>query len=108
MLGIRRKKLPGAVKNLKELSQTVQEIKVAIEDEDIEKMTKGFDDLIDSKKYGEQMIETFFEEHREIRLWKIRLKDHGVEFLQDNKKKMLNVFDNIETSVTKQLRNEIA
>ncbi|MDX1533574.1 MAG: tetratricopeptide repeat protein, partial [Nitrosopumilaceae archaeon] len=107
ILGIRRKKLPGAVKNLKELSQTIQEIKVAIEDEDIDKMTEGFDDLIDSKKYGEQMIEQFFEEHREIRLWKIRLKDHGVEFLQDNKKKMLNVFDNIETAVTKQLRNEI-
>ena len=108
LLGIRRKKLPGTVKNLKELSQTIQEIKIAIEEEDIEKISKGYDDLIDSKKYGEQMIEQFFEEHREIRLWKIRLKDHGIEFLQDNKKKMLNVFDNIETSVTKQLRNEIA
>ena len=108
LLGIRKKKLPGTVKNLKELSQTIQEIKVAIEDEDIEKISKGYDELIDAKKYGEQMIEQFFEEHREIRLWKIRLKDHGIEFLQDNKKKMLNVFDNIETSVTKQLRNEIA
>ncbi len=108
LLGIRRKKLPGTVKNLKELSQTIQEIKIAIEEEDIDKISKGYDDLIDSKKYGEQMIEQFFEEHREIRLWKIRLKDHGIEFLQDNKKKMLNVFDNIETSVTKQLRNEIA
>ena len=108
LLGIRRKKLPGTVKNLKELSQTIQEIKIAIEEEDIEKISKGYDELIDSKKYGEQMIEQFFEEHREIRLWKIRLKDHGIEFLQDNKKKMLNVFDNIETSVTKQLRNEIA
>ena len=108
MLGIRRKKLSGAVKNLKELSQTIQEVKVGIEEEDLQKISSGFDDLIDSKKFGEQMIEQFFEEHREIRLWKIRLKDHGVEFLQDNKKKMLNVFDNIETAVTKQLRSEIA
>lgn len=108
LLGIRRKKLSGAVKNLKELSQTIQEVKVGIEEEDLQKISSGFDDLIDSKKFGEQMIEQFFEEHREIRLWKIRLKDHGVEFLQDNKKKMLNVFDNIETAVTKQLRSEIA
>lgn len=108
ILGIRRKRLPSSVKNLKELSQTIQEIKNAIEEEDIEGITRGYDELIDSKKYGEHMIEQFFEEHREIRLWKIRLKDHGVEFLQDNKKKMLNFFDNIETSVTKQLRSEIA
>lgn len=108
LLGIRRKKLPGAVRNLKEMSQTIQDIRAAIEDRDIEKITRGFDDMIDPKKHGEQMIEQFFEEHREIRLWKIRLKDHGIEFLQDNEKKMLNVFDNIETAVTKQLRSEIA
>ena len=53
------------------------------------------------------MLEQFFEEHREIRLWKIRLKDRGINYLQDNKQKMLNLFDNIEVVVTKQLRTEI-
>ena len=53
------------------------------------------------------MHEQFFEEHREIRLWKIRLKDRGINYLQDNKQKMLNLFDNIEVVVTKQLRTEI-
>jgi hypothetical protein len=53
------------------------------------------------------MIEQFFEEHRDVRLWKIRLKDRGLGYLQENKQKMLNVFDNIEAAVTKQLRNEI-
>ncbi len=53
------------------------------------------------------MIEQFFEEHREIRLWKVRLKDRGVDYLKDNKQKMLDLFDNIEVSITKKLRNEI-
>ena len=48
------------------------------------------------------MIENFFDEHREIRLWKIRLKDRGENYLIDNQEKMLELFDvgNIETTVT--------
>ena len=53
-------------------------------------------------------IEKFFEEHREIRLWKIRLKDRGEDYIIDNKDKMLEVFDNIEVTITKKLRDEIA
>ena len=107
LLGIKQKKLPGAVQNLKQLSHTIQAIKSSIEEEDVEKTIENFEPLIDSTKCGSQMIELLFEEHREVRLWKIRLKDRGLIYLQDNKQKMLNVFDNIEVTVTKQLRNEI-
>jgi hypothetical protein len=54
------------------------------------------------------MIDQFFEEHREIRLWKIRLKDRGLIYLQENKQKMNDLFDNIEAIVTQKIRNEIA
>ena len=107
LLGIKMKKLPGVVKNLKQLSHAIQAVKSSIEEEDVEKTIENFEPLIDPTKYGQEMIEQFFEEHREIRLWKIRLKDRGLFYLQDNKQKMLNVFDNIEVTVTKQLRNEI-
>lgn len=106
ILGITRKKLPGSVKNLKDLVQTVQEVKDSVESEDIDNVIKLFDEFISSDKLGAVMIEQFFEEHREIRLWKIRLKDRGVDYLKENKKKMGDVFDNIEASITKRLRNE--
>ena len=67
-----------------------------------------FEEFIDPTKSGEQMIENFFEEHREIRLWKIRLNDRGEEYIIDNKDKMLEIFDNIEVTITKKLRDEIA
>ena len=54
------------------------------------------------------MIDQFFEVHREIRLWKIRLKDRGIDYLKDNKQKMLDAFDNVEASVTQKLRNEVS
>ncbi len=107
LLGIKQKKLPGAVKDLKQLSQAIQNVKSSIEDEDVERTIENFNPFIDTSKCGTQMIEQFFEQHRDIRLWKIRLKDRGLFYLQDNKQKMLNVFDNIVVTVTKPLRSVI-
>ena len=108
LFGITRKQLPTPVKNLKELSLAIQTARESIENEDIEKTMEVFEEFIDPKKSGEQMIEQFFDEHREIRLWKIRLKDRGVDYLIENKDKMLNLFDNIEVTITKKLRSEIS
>lgn len=107
LLGITRKKLPGSIKNLKDLVQSIQEVKSAIDSEDLESTIKSFDEFIDSDKSGGVMIEQFFEEHREIRLWKIRLKDRGIDYLKENKQKMITMFDNVEASITKRLRNEV-
>ena len=108
LFGITRKTLPKPVKNLKELSQAIHDVKEAIEEENAEKAEEIFDVFIDPAKSGEQMIENFFDEHREIRLWKIRLKDRGADYIIENKEKMLTLFDNIEVTITKKLRNEIS
>ncbi|MGV7226627.1 MAG: tetratricopeptide repeat protein [Nitrosopumilus sp.] len=108
LFGITKKTLPKPVKNLKQLSQAIHSVKESIEEEDVEKTIEIFEEFIDPTKSGEQMIENFFDEHREIRLWKIRLKDRGADYLIDNKEKMIVLFDNIEGTVTKKLRNEIA
>ena len=108
LFGITRKKLPAPIKNLKEISQAIQLVKEAIEEEDVQKTMQIFEEFIDPNKSGEQMIEQFFDEHREIRLWKIRLKDRGEDYLIENKDKMILLFDNIEAAITKKLRSEIS
>lgn len=108
LFGITKKTLPKPVKNLKELSQAIQDVKEAIEEGNAEKAEEIFDVFIDPAKSGEQMIENFFDEHREIRLWKIRLKDRGEDYIVENKEKMLTLFNNIEVTITKKLRNEIS
>jgi len=108
VFGITKKKLPKPVKNLKAMSQAIQSAKEAIEEGNVEKTISVFEEFIDPSKSGEQMIENFFEEHREIRLWKIRLKDRGEDYIIDNKDKMLQVLENIEVTITKKLRDEIA
>ena len=108
LFGITRKTLPKPVKNLKELSHAIQEVRESIEEEDVEKTIEIFDEFIETNRSGEQMIENFFDEHREIRLWKIRLKDRGVDYLTENKEKMLDLFENVEVTITKKLRNEVS
>lgn len=108
LFGITKKTLSRPVKNLKQLSQAIQSVKEAIEEENTDKTIEIFDEFIDPTKSGEQMIENFFDEHREIRLWKIRLKDRGADYFTDNKEKMIILFDNIEGTVTKKLRDQIS
>ena len=108
LFGITRKTLPKPVKNLKELSSAITSVKESIEEEDVEKTIEIFEEFIDPTRSGEHMIENFFDEHREIRLWKIRLKDRGVDYLIENKEKMIVLFENVEVTITKQLRNKIS
>ena len=71
-------------------------------------MREFFDEFIETDRSGQEMIDNFFDEHREIRLWKIRLKDRGVDYIIDNKEKMLDLFDNVESTITKKLREKVA
>ena len=107
MLGIPSKALPKPVKNLKSLAEAIQLIKSSIEEEELEKTIEYCNLFVDPDKCGQEMIDGFLEEHREVRLFKIRLKDKGIDFLRDNKKKMLAMFENMEISVTKKLRSDL-
>ncbi len=107
LFGVTKKTLSRPVRNLKDLGLAIQSVKETIEDRDVKRTMNVFDELT-TEKFGEQMIEMFLDEHREIRLWKIRLKDRGKDYLETNKDKMLTMFENIEVTITKKLRNEIA
>ena len=107
MLGIPTKSLPRPVKNLKNLAEAIQLMKSSIEEEELEKTIEYCNLFVDPTKCGQEMIDDFLEQHREVRLFKIRLKDKGIDFLQDNKKKMLAMFENMEMAVTKKLRSDL-
>jgi len=108
MLGIPSKSISKPIKNLKNLAEALQLIRTSIDEEEVEKTIEYCNLFIDTEKCGKEMIDDFLEEHREVRLIKIRLKDKGVDFMQDNKKKMLSMFENMEISVTKKLRSDLA
>lgn len=106
LFGTTKKTNPLLIQHLKEISEAVQAVKSAIEKGDVNEVIAKMDVFIDPSKRGAQMIEHFFEEHRDIRLFKIRLTDKGYEYLQANKQKMIDLFDHIESQTTKKLRSE--
>jgi tetratricopeptide (TPR) repeat protein len=106
--GTTKKSQPIVIQNLKEINEAVHATKTAIENGDIKEIISKLDVFIEPSKKGGQMIEYFFEEHRDIRLFKVRLTDKGSEYLQANKQKMIELFDNIEMMITKKIRNEAA
>jgi len=69
MLGIPRKSLPKPVKDLKNLAEAIQLIKTTIGDEELEKTMEYCNLFINPEKCGQEMIDDFLEEHREIRLF---------------------------------------
>ncbi|RNJ77744.1 MAG: tetratricopeptide repeat protein [Nitrosopumilus sp. H13] len=108
IFGITRKKVPKPVKNLKEMIQSIHAAREAIEEKNVEKAMDVFEEFIDPARSGQHMIDSFFDAHREIRLWKIRLKDRGEDYLVDNREKMLVLFENVEAAITKNIRSKIS
>jgi hypothetical protein len=45
------------------------------------------------------MIEQFFDEHRDVRLYHIRIKDRGQEYLNSHKTDLINLLSEIDAKV---------
>src|SRR6266540_1061398 len=98
-------KRSGFLSTRKEFLAPVQEIKEILEslDKAVEEVKNGnlaltleaLDQLISPVKHGNTLIEQFFEQHRDLRLFRIRLENRGQEYLISHKSEILQVLTNI-------------
>ena len=89
----------------KEYSAPIQEIKDIIEilDKSIESVKNGdlnptvdsFGQLTNPSKHGNTMIEQFFDQHRDLRLYQARLADKGQEYLDSHKSELTSLLEDI-------------
>ena len=89
----------------KEYSAPIQEIKDIIEilDKSIESVKNGdlnqtmdsFEQLTNPSKHGNTMIEQFFDQHRDLRLYQARLNDKGQEYLDSHKSELTTLLEDI-------------
>lgn len=89
----------------KEYSAPIQEIKDIIEilDKSIESVKNGdlnqtvdsFGQLTNPSKHGNTMIEQFFDQHRDLRLYQARLADKGQEYLDSHKSELTILLEDI-------------
>ena len=95
----RTKTLSAPVQQLRDISEILGEAKMAIERGDLDATTNNFELLINPNKHGAAMIEQFFDDHRDLRLYQIRLKDRGLEYLNSHKAELLNLVENLDAKV---------
>jgi tetratricopeptide (TPR) repeat protein len=100
-----RAAVTGPVQQLRELSEHIAKTKHVVEKGDLEGSISSMAKLIDPKEFGSMLIESFFEEHRDLRVYQIRLKDKGQDYLNANRGNIIELLTNIEAKVNEKSRH---
>jgi len=93
------KEVYAPLQQLRDISQIVNRAKDSVEKGEVDATLDSFDQLISPAKHGSAMIEQFFDEHRDLRLFQIRLKDKGQEYLNSHKPDLIRLLSDIDAKV---------
>ena len=87
------------VQQLKDISEILAKMRDSVEQGDVQATIGYFDKLINPSIHGSTMIEKFFNEHRDLRLYQNRLKDKGQEYLNSHKADFIKLMIEIDSKV---------
>ena len=87
------------VQQLKDISVILAKMRESVEQGDVQLTIGYFDKLINPSIHGSTMIEKFFNEHRDLRLYQNRLKDKGQEYLNSHKSDFIKLMIEIDSKV---------
>jgi tetratricopeptide (TPR) repeat protein len=95
----RSKVISAPLQELKDISEIIGTAKISVEKGDLQITTESLEKLINPAQHGNAMVEQFFDEHRDLRLYHIRLKDRGQEFLNSHKIDLIDLLSEIDAKV---------
>jgi tetratricopeptide (TPR) repeat protein len=87
------------VQQLKDISEILAKMRDSVEQGDVQTTMAYFEKLINPSFHGSTMIERFFNEHRDLRLYQNRLKDKGQEYLNSHKSDFIKLMIEIDSKV---------
>jgi Flp pilus assembly protein TadD len=93
------KEVSAPVQQLRDIVEVVGKAKESVEKGDVNTTVECFDQLINPSKHGAAMMEQFFDEHRDLRLFQIRLKDRGPEYLNSHKPDLIKLLTDIDAKI---------
>jgi hypothetical protein len=93
------KQVSAPMQQLKDIKEVLGKAKESIEKGDLTETLQCFDELVSPAKHGSAMMEQFFDAHRDLRLYKIRLQDKGQEYLNAHKSDLIDLITKIDHSV---------
>ena len=93
------KEISAPVQQLKDIIEIIGRAKDSVEKGDVNSTIQDFDSLINPMKHGSAMIEQFFDEHRDLRLFQIRLKDKGQDYLNSHRSDLIKLLTDIDSKI---------
>jgi Flp pilus assembly protein TadD len=93
------KEVSAPVQQLRDIVEIIGKAKESVERGDVNTTIECFDQLINPTKHGTAMMEQFFDEHRDLRLFQIRLKDRGPEYLNSHKPDLIKLLTDIDAKI---------
>jgi tetratricopeptide (TPR) repeat protein len=90
------KEVSAPVQQLKDIREVLGKARESIEKGDLAGTLTSLDELVTPTKHGSAMMEQFFDDHRDLRLYKIRLHDKGQEYLNSHKSDLVELITKID------------
>lgn len=87
------------IQQLRDISELLDKSRDSVEKGDVALTMEYFDQLINPTVHGSLMIEKFFNEHRDLRLYLNRLKDKGQEYLNSHKSDFIKMINEIDGKI---------
>ncbi len=92
------------VRVLKEVSEYIIKVISIVEKGDNKQFLEAINKLLDPKVYGSALLEHFPTEHRDLRLYNIRVKDKGDVYFNANKNNIRALLSELERKISEKIR----
>lgn len=95
----RSKTISAPLQELRDISEVIGNAKISVEKGELQSTIEALEKLISPAQHGNAMVQQFFEEHRDLRLFDIRLKDKGQEYLNSHKTDIIGILSDIDLKI---------
>jgi tetratricopeptide (TPR) repeat protein len=93
------KTISAPLQELKDISELIGNAKISVDKGELQLTIEALEKLISPAQHGNAMVEQFFDEHRDLRLFDIRLKDKGQEYLNSHKTDIISLLSDIDVKI---------
>ncbi|MBC8156745.1 tetratricopeptide repeat protein [Armatimonadetes bacterium] len=92
---LKPKEYSAPIQEIKDIIEILDKSTEAVKNGDLNQTVDSFEQLTNPSKHGNTMIEQFFDQHRDLRLYQARLNDKGQEYLNSHKSELTTLLEDI-------------
>jgi len=92
---LKPKEYSAPIQEIKDIIEILDKSTESVKNGDLNQTVDSFEQLTNPSKHGNTMIEQFFDQHRDLRLYLARLNDKGQDYLDSHKSELTTLLEDI-------------